>query len=206
LLKKYKALVFIVLISIVFSGFSSNLFGRYKNLIDVYSSKIKNIKIVKANFFDFTVLAQEATLVPTPIPAPVFEDRSTSIRLTVEWPGAIRAFLKSPLLGTGYSSVGLAVDNDYLRLLAEVGFLGLFGFVLVIVRTLFIFASAIPLTQNFSGIKLGFVVGAIGGIFGTLLNATFIDVFEASKFAIVFWLIIGLAVCIARERLNVDKN
>jgi len=204
LLKKYKALVFVVLVSIVFSGFSSNLFARYKNLIDVYSTKIRSIKIVEENFFDFTVRAQEVS--PTPVPIPVFEDRSTSIRLAVEWPGAIRAFLKDPLLGTGYSSIGLAVDSDYLRLLAEVGFLGFLGFMLIIVRILFVFVSAIPLTQNFSGIKLGFVAGTIGGVFGTLLNAVFIDVFEASKFAIVFWLLIGLAICIVKERLNVNKN
>jgi hypothetical protein len=152
------------------------------------------------------VLAREASPAATPVPVPVFEDRSTSIRLTVEWPGAIRAFFKDPLLGTGYSSVGLAVDSDYLRLLAEVGSLGFLGFMLVIARVLFAFASAIPLTKNFSGIKLGFVAGAVGGIFGTLLNAIFIDVFEASKFAIIFWLIVGLAVCIVRDRLNVDKN
>jgi hypothetical protein len=204
LLKKYKALVFIVLISVVISGFSSNLFSRYKNLIDVYSSKIKSIKIVEANFFDFNVRAQEISSTPTPVP--VFEDRSTSIRLAVEWPGAISAFLKGPLLGTGYSSVGLAVDSDYLRLLAEVGFLGFLGFMLVIARVLFVFVSSIPLTRNLSGIKLGFVAGTIGSIFGTLLNAVFIDVFEASKFAIVFWLVVGLAVCIAREELNVNKN
>src|SRR3990167_10675400 len=52
---------------------------------------------------------------------PVAEDRSFNIRLKAEWPRAIRAFLKNPVLGTGYSSVGLAVDNDYLRSLAESG-------------------------------------------------------------------------------------
>ncbi len=208
LLKKYKAIVFVVLISIVLSGFSPNLLARYKNLIDVYSSKIKNIKIVEAGFFDFTVSAQETmpVLTPTPAPVPVFEDRSTSIRLTVEWPRAIRAFMKNPLLGSGYSSIGLAVDNDYLRLLAEVGSLGFLAFILIIVRILFVFASSLPLTKNFSGIKLGFMAGAIGGILGILINAVFIDVFEASKFALVFWLIVGLSVCIAKDRLNVDKN
>ncbi len=210
LLKKYKAIVFVVLISLVLTVFSPNLLARYKNLVDVYSSKIRNIKIVEANIFDFTVSAQEVEPVPvrlpTPVPVPVFEDRSTSIRLTVEWPRAIRAFLKNPLLGSGYSSIGLAADNDYLRLLAEVGLLGFLAFMLIIVRIIFVFASALPLTQNFSGIKLGFIAGAIGGTFGILLNAVFIDVFEASKIAIIFWLIVGLAVCVARDRLNVDKN
>ncbi len=204
LLKKYKAIVLVVLISIVIGGFSPTLFARYKSLIDVYSSKIKNMKIVDMSPFKFEVLAQETIpakkeSTPMPVSTPVFEDRSTSIRLNVEWPRAIRSFLKNPLLGTGYSSVGLASDNDYLRLLAEVGFLGFMAFVLIIVRILFVFVSALPLVKNFSGIKLGFVAGVIGGISGTLLNATFIDVFEASKFATIFWLLVGLAVYLIKN-------
>ncbi len=211
LLKKYKAMIVVILISIILSGFSSNLFARYKSLIDVYSAKIKNLKIVKSNQFNFTVEAQETTLVKkevaaTPVPKPVFEDRSTSIRLTVEWPRAIRAFLKDPLLGTGYSSIGLASDNDFLRLLAEVGFLGFVAFMLVLFRILWSFVLLMPLQKNLSGLELGFVTGVVGGIFGTFLNATFIDVFEASKFATMFWLIVGLAVYLAKERINVKTK
>ncbi|HTK03897.1 MAG TPA: O-antigen ligase family protein [Alphaproteobacteria bacterium] len=184
LLKKYKAMIVIIIASVVLSGLSSNLFARYKSLIDVYLS----------------VSAQETTLIKreeapaTPVPVPVFEDRSTSIRFAVEWPRAIRSVLKSPFLGTGYSSVGLATDNDYLRLLAEVGILGLVAFALIFIRILFLFISVLPLSRNFSGLELGFMAGIIGGIVGTLLNATFIDVFEASKFATIFWLLVGLAV------------
>lgn len=185
LLKKYKAIILVVLISIVLGGFSSNLYSRYKSLIDVYLN-------VSAQEISLPVKREAA--IPSPISIPVFEDRSTSIRLAVEWPRAIRAFLKNPLIGTGYSSIGLASDNDYLRLLAEVGLLGFLAFMLIIVRILFVFIHTLPLSLNFSGIKLGFIAGVVGGIFGTLINATFIDVFEASKFAIIFWLLIGLAV------------
>ncbi len=196
LLKKYKALFVVLTLSIILSGFSSSLAARYKSLIDTY----------------LDVSAQEITLPvkkdPTPTPAPVvpvIEDRSTSIRLNVEWPRAIRAFLKSPLIGTGYSSIGLASDNDYLRLIAEVGFLGFIGFMLIITRILFVFASALPFDKNFSEVRLGFVAGVTGGIFGVLLNATFIDVFEASKFAIIFWLLVGLAVYTVKDKLNANK-
>ncbi|HET7098906.1 MAG TPA: O-antigen ligase family protein [Patescibacteria group bacterium] len=212
LLKKYKGIVFVVLISIVLSGFSSNLFARYKSLIDVYSQKIMNLKIVDNNPFRFVVSAQETTLnkrEATPIPAPsipVVEDRSTSIRLNVEWPRAIRSFTKNPLIGTGYSSIGLATDNDYLRLLAEVGLLGFLAFMLIMVRIMFVFISALPLTQKFSGIELGFIAGTIGGFIGTFLNAVFIDVFEASKFAIMFWLLVGLAVYTIKNKVNEDMQ
>jgi len=38
------------------------------------------------------------------------------------------------------------------------------------------------------------------------LNAVFIDVFEASKFAIIFWLLMGLAVYLVKDRSYVQKN
>jgi len=206
LVKKYRAIIIVVIASLILTGFSTSLLARYKNLINVYLQKAKNVKIVDAKPFNLEVLAQEApvppaagTPVPISTPKPVIEDRSTSIRLNVEWPRAIRAFIKDPLIGTGYSSVGLAVDNDYLRLLAEVGLLGLFGFALIMVRILLTFASALPLTKNLTGVKLGFVAGVIGGFIGILLNAVFIDVFEASKFAIIFWLLIGLAVYVVKD-------
>ena len=213
LIKKYKAIIAVLIISLVLSGFSTSLFTRYKSLIDVYFQKIRNVKIVEANLADFRVSAQEVTLpaggevaVPTATPNPVFEDRSTSIRLNAEWPTAIRAFMKDPLIGTGYSSIGLAADNDYLRLLAEVGLLGLLGFTLIIVRILLTFVSAFPLTEKLSGVKLGFVAGVIGGTVGTLMNAVFIDVFEASKFAIIFWLLIGMAVYLVKDVIYENKN
>jgi hypothetical protein len=213
LIKKTKAILVVVIISLVLGAFSTNLFDRYKSLIDVYLQKIKSVKISQVIPYSFSVSAQEITsknvvevATPTPMPVPVVEDRSTAIRLNVEWPGAIRAFVKDPLLGTGYSSVGLAVDNDYLRLLAEVGLLGFLGFILIISRILFSFTSAFPLTEKLSGINLGFVAGVIGGIIGTMINAVFIDVFEASKFAITFWLLVGLAVYIAKEVSYGHKN
>jgi len=87
-------------------------------------------------------------ITPTPTPTPSgrkyvyygggegapLEDRSTAIRLNVEWPRAIRAFLKNPLLGTGYSSITLATDNDYLRALGEVGLLGFLAFVFILIK------------------------------------------------------------------------
>ena len=57
--------------------------------------------------------------------------RSFQIRLNIEWPRAIRAFWKNPFLGTGYSSITIATDNDYLRILGETGIFGLLSFVLL---------------------------------------------------------------------------
>lgn len=114
--------------------------------------------------------------------------RSFSIRLNLEWPAAIRAFLKNPFLGTGYSSLGIATDNDFLRSLGEVGILGTGAF------ALFLIEIGRRLVKNFREndkfIKY-FSAGTLSLILAFLINALFIDVFEASKVASLLWMIVG---------------
>lgn len=125
--------------------------------------------------------------------------RSFSIRLNLEWPRAILGFLKNPLLGTGYSSLiitttkdrydAIATDNDFLRSLGEVGILGTFAFGLIIIELLKRlkkgFKSSDKLIKYMS-------TGLFVVILSFLMNATFIDVFEASKVASLFWMMMGL--------------
>jgi hypothetical protein len=147
------------------------------------------------------IQSPEPTITPTPGPRQprytgkeVFipEDRSTAIRFNAEWPRALRAFKKNLLLGTGYSSITLATDNDYLRLLGEVGLIGFASFCLI-----FIIAFNRIKSQLFSK-KKDFnqilVIGITGGMLGFIANAIFIDVFEASKVAIYFWMLLGLMI------------
>ncbi|EKD90127.1 MAG: hypothetical protein ACD_32C00014G0020 [uncultured bacterium] len=115
--------------------------------------------------------------------------RSFQIRLNIEWPRAVRAFLKNPFLGTGYSSIGIATDNDFLRSLGEVGLLGTIAFSLIL----------ISIWKKISqGVKSGdkiirfFSAGSLAAIIVFLVNGLFIDVFEASKVASLFWMILGL--------------
>jgi len=143
------------------------------------------------------------TLTPTPTPveatpaAEIFEptelavSRSTDIRLKVEWPRAILAFLKNPLLGTGYSSITLATDNDYLRMLGETGILGFLAFFAIILE---IFKRIRLFLKDPSASKEAklYIIGILGSAVGYFLNATFIDVFEASKIAFFFWIMIGV--------------
>lgn len=145
------------------------------------------------------------TLTPTPTSEPVATssgyyiestamatNRSTDIRLKVEWPRAIMAFLKNPFLGTGYSSITLSTDNDYLRLLGETGLLGLLAFfavVLEIIRKVFLFLFR---SQASNEEKI-LVLGIAGTSIAYFLNATFIDVFESSKIAFFFWILMGIA-------------
>jgi len=116
--------------------------------------------------------------------------RSGEIRFNAEWPRAINAFKKNPLVGNGLGSITLATDNDYLRCLGESGLLGLitFGSIIFffIIKTLsFAFAKNKTDIQKISLILFG-------GLLAMLANATFIDVFEASKTAYLFWIMMGI--------------
>ena len=119
----------------------------------------------------------------------VLSDISFATRLQVEWPRAIDAFKKNPILGTGPSSITEATDNDYLRWLGETGALGALAF-LTILFTLVkkLFDALKKIIQKERVIVFGFIFG-LGAL---LVNATYIDVFEASKVAFTFWLIAGL--------------
>jgi len=144
-----------------------------------------------------TKILKEARTWPTPEEAAVAAARSSSIRFQVEWPRAIRAFAKNPILGTGYSSVGLATDNDYLRALAEVGLIGTLSLGLILIT---IFNQGIRALKSKNNRILGAALISI--IIGFCSNAVFIDVFEASKVAFYFWMLLG----IFYQLLNLEKD
>lgn len=121
--------------------------------------------------------------------------RSLQIRLNIEWPGAIIAFIKNPFLGTGYSSLGIATDNDFLRSLGETGFLGTSALGLVFIeigkRIYYCFRNESNLIKYFS-------IGVFAMMSAFLINGLFIDVLEASKVATLFWMILGLNLAVLR--------
>jgi hypothetical protein len=209
LARKFKALVVVLVVSILVIGQSSSLNARFMRVFDVYYQKIKAVKQTSL-IPNFVVHAETQVLpslrlntpVPTTTPVPVFEDRSTSIRLNVEWPAAIRAFNVNPLLGTGYSSIGLATDNDFLRMLGETGLLGFFAFILIFTRIGKLFIKAYLFLDKFSSLEKGFVIGTFSAIVGTFISAFFIDLFEASKFATIFWFMIGYSIYLMRNYAN----
>lgn len=201
LLKKYREVVFAVVLSLIVFASSSSLLGRYLNLKNIFSFRVNSVYAQ-----DESVMGVKFGSTPTPTPVPVIEDRSTAIRLNVEWPRAIRAFRKNPLVGTGYSSITLATDNDYLRALGESGALGFTAFMLVLGILLLSWIRALPAAGKFWGIESVFVAGVIGGFCGMLINALFIDVFEASKIAMTFWFLVGVAYFLVENNNNEQIN
>ena len=203
IVRKYKQMLLVLFVSLIFISFSSNLQDRYQRLFDVIEIKMggigENLLVGTANAQESLPINKRQKATPTPTLIPVVEDRSTSIRFNVEWPRAVRAFSKNPLFGTGYSSITLATDNHYLRLLGEVGLFGFLAFFLIFLRVVMELIKALPLDSSTTEIKRIVVAGLVGAIPGLLLNAVFIDIFEASKFAILFWFVIGMALALVSK-------
>lgn len=119
-------------------------------------------------------------------------DVSFTTRFQGEWPNALMAFKRNVLVGSGYGSVSLAVDNSYLRMLAEVGALGFASFIAIflIIGVYIVYAW----NKIYSLVVKSFVLGFAAGVMGLSINAVFIDVFEASKVAFVLWLLTGVVI------------
>lgn len=137
-----------------------------------------------------------------PVDADVGVARSGEIRFNVEWPRALNAFYKNIIFGTGLGSISLATDNDYLRLLGESGLLGFFTFLSIpfyfIIKTIKLFWQ--KNLNQFQNLQLVFV----GITICALTNAIFIDIFEASKVAYTFWIL--MAIFYQLIQFNKNKN
>ena len=124
---------------------------------------------------------------------------SSAIRFDALWPRAIAGFKKNPLLGSGYSTLvkiqltdfteAESTDNDYLRALGETGLLGFVSFYGLITYAGFLLWKNLKSKDFYEGKAV--LAAVLAGILGLLINAVYIDVFEASKVALVFWGLIG---------------
>ncbi len=123
-------------------------------------------------------------------------DISFTTRFQAEWPRNWNAFLFSPIFGTGYSSLTLATDNDYLRALGETGLVGLLTFLFIFVILGIFMKHSVKDTKD--PIVRALLFGLAGGTIGLLVNAVLIDVFEASKVAEPFWILMGIGVGAAK--------
>ncbi len=117
-------------------------------------------------------------------------DLSFTTRFQGEWPHAVEAFQRNVLVGSGYGSISLAIDNNYLRMLGETGLLGVIAFFGVFIAVAIYIRKILddiddPVARNF-------VLGYAAGVVGLALNATLIDVFEASKIAYLLWMLTGI--------------
>jgi hypothetical protein len=124
---------------------------------------------------------------------------SMGIRLDTLWPNALKGFVNNPLFGNGYAtlvsitspgeySTAESTDNNFLRSLGEtgiIGFLIFYGFIFVIAYEIYKQKSDLSILAQ--ALRIGF----LGSVLGLLINATYIDVFAASKVAYSFWAFAG---------------
>ncbi|PIT88923.1 MAG: hypothetical protein COU27_03060, partial [Candidatus Levybacteria bacterium CG10_big_fil_rev_8_21_14_0_10_36_7] len=132
-------------------------------------------------------------------------DLSFTTRFQGEWPHAIDNFERNVFLGSGYGSVSLAVDNNYLRILGETGLFGLASFFGIFLVAGVYISRVLPDVDSKK--TKSFVLGFVAGVFGLALNATLIDVFEASKIAFVLWILLGVVLgtlsLYAKQNINI---
>jgi hypothetical protein len=117
-------------------------------------------------------------------------DLSFTTRFQGEWPNAVEAFKNNLLVGSGYGSVSLAVDNNYLRILGETGILGFLSFFMLFLILGIYIKKIFPDID--SDVTRSFIIGFGAGLIGLSLNAILIDVFAASKIAYLMWLLFGV--------------
>ncbi|MEI8067862.1 MAG: hypothetical protein WCG91_02870 [Candidatus Shapirobacteria bacterium] len=207
-LKKYLWIIPVSLL-VVFSIFNSkDLNQRLLATIPAFKTQV-NLNKNPNNPTPTPTLTPISKIIPTPIgvlPTPVTRHslpeqqipvdadvgvaRSGEIRFNVEWPRAITAFQKNMILGTGLGSLTLATDNDYLRSLGESGLLGFISFMSII--SFFIIKTIPSILKKQKNIYDLTSIIFLGCLLTTLANAVFIDVFEASKTAYLFWIMMGI--------------
>ncbi len=124
-------------------------------------------------------------------------DISITTRFQGEWPLAIEAFQRNLLFGSGYSSLSVATDGDYMRMLGETGIAGTVAFLGIFLAAFYLYfreRAALPTLEE------SFATGVFAGLIGLFLNGILIDVFESSKVAYTLWLLLGITVSILLVR------
>lgn len=128
---------------------------------------------------------------------------SMGIRLDTLWPNAIKGFMNNPLFGSGYATLNKetafhfteaeSTDNNFLRVLGETGLLGFLTFFGIIVVAI---QQAWQHINNKKFFKAAAAIGLVAGSIGLLANASYIDVYAASKVAFTYWGIVGFVLTV----------
>lgn len=129
---------------------------------------------------------------------------SLCIRFETLWPRAIQGFQRNPLFGSGYATLNKtavgefteaeSTDNNFLRTLGENGLLGFFFYYGL--SGLAIWYSWLAFRRTNDEMIRALAAASIAGTLGLLINATYIDVFVASKVAYTFWGVQGIALAV----------
>lgn len=172
------------------TGSSYLTFGSSVATSSALLKNAKNLTAAQRKQYQFGAIEISSVSGQFSIQRAVVYDISFTTRFQAEWPTAWHSFVSNPLTGSGFASITLATDNDFLRLLGESGALGFLSYVGIFV----IWGIFVRHTQGEANkFTRLFVLGTAGGVIGLFVNAIMIDVFEASKVAESMWMIMGIA-------------
>ncbi|MBU4304920.1 MAG: O-antigen ligase family protein [Candidatus Omnitrophica bacterium] len=158
------SLLFIMLFSVIFPKYV------YQRISYTFSDQTKR-----------TVLGKKITM-----------DESAAARVDT-WKDSIRHWARSPILGNGAGSAGSVVDNQYMRVLIEVGIVGTVAFFLLLLAiTRSAFKSLSELREdNFGhGLTAGFIAGFVSLLVHSFAAATFILI----RIMEPFWFLLAIVV------------
>lgn len=141
---------------------------------------------------------------------------SLAIRLDELWPKALKGFYRNPALGSGYATLtkdstihfteAESTDNNYLRVLGETGLLGFLTFYGTIAAAMYWAYRLYKKNKNKNFLYTALAVGYIGASVALLFNATYIDVYAASKVALTYWALTGIVLAVAMTELPESRE
>lgn len=116
-------------------------------------------------------------------------DESLAWRVQSLWPRALREVRSNPFLGGGFSSLGAAADSSVFTFLGETGVLGFGVFALILFEIIRLLWRQIHKTEE--RLLRTLLIGTLLMVIGVILNSLLVDVFRASKIAMIFWMMVG---------------
>jgi len=129
-------------------------------------------------------------------------DESAAARID-SWKYGLRKLTKAPLLGYGVGSAVPIVDNQYVRVLIEVGLVGFIAFTWIL---LVLFRSAMLVLRQFRednfamGLTCGFIAGFVGLLFHCFSAETFIVIRIMEPFWFLTAIVMALPELIVNDR------
>ncbi len=116
----------------------------------------------------------------------------------IKWLNVFQGFSRHPFFGSGPSAFGEAVDGEYVRVLGESGIFGILAFAWLMYN-LFMMSYKYYRRADSDELARKYSLFMLAALSVLLINALFIDVFEASKIAMLFWLLIGVQCKIIKQ-------
>ena len=150
------------------------------------------------------------TMDPATVQRAFFNDPSIGIRLR-NWQVALERWRASPLLGDGLGAflqyvkiydVQGTPDGWYIRMLAEVGLVGLLAFVMTIGCLLWTLLTAYRAIEE--PLPRAIVYAAALTVIATATDALLLDTFVSYKIMGVFWMVMAVGTHVAARRPRTD--